>query len=34
MAYTVVLCNVSCIIIKIFEDKINVKKVKKIITEI
>jgi electron transport complex protein RnfD len=34
MIYIVVLCNVSCIIIKIFEERINLKKVKKIITEI
>lgn len=33
MIYTVILCNVACIIIKILEDKHNEKKVKKIICE-
>lgn len=34
MIYTVILCNVACIIIKILEEKHNEKKVKKLITEI
>ena len=33
MIYTVILCNVSCIIIKIIEEKYNKKKIQKIIAE-